>query len=192
MMMISSGGHMGWLVADLKKTPVFTEAGTRTASCFYFLRKGNVMDDEITMIEQELQNIVAPSFSPPCSLNDDASVEPLTIKGLVNADEDLMKWLLFIGISSHAIGQNKMMTITSIDDIQSGRIDFYDTIIKVQMQMGDLKTVVSIELSNEQLEEIIKIGLRNHFGSNIEAVKVVSLYHGLKKYELEVTFKGRG
>lgn len=151
------------------------------------------MDDEIVMNDKDLSQICVPSFSPPCSLNDDAApVKPLTIKGLVNADEDLMKWLLFIGISSHAIGQNKMMTITSIDDIQSGRIDFYDTIIKVQMQMGDLKTVVSIELSNEQLEEIIKIGLRNHFGSNIEAVKVISLYHGLKKYELEVTFKGRG
>lgn len=151
------------------------------------------MEDEIVMNDKELSQICVPSFRPPCSLNDDAeTVKPLMITGLVNADEELMKWLLFNGISSHAIGQNKMMTITSIDDITSGRIDFYDTIIKVQMQMGDLKTVVSIELSNEQLEEIIKIGLRTHFGSNVESVKVVSLYHGLKKYELEVTFAGRG
>jgi hypothetical protein len=151
------------------------------------------MEDEITMIDRELMKIVAPSFSPPCSLNDDAAyVEPLMITGLVNADEELMKWLLFNGISTHAIGQNKMMSITSIDDITSGRGSYSNTIIKVKMQMGDLKTVVSIELSNEQLEEIIKIGLRTQFGPNVEAVKVVTLYHGLKKYELEVTFKGRG
>ena len=151
------------------------------------------MEDEITMIDRELRQIIVPSFSPPCSLNDDAaSVKPLMITGLVNADEELMKWLLFNGISSHAIGQNKMMTIISIDDITSGRGSYSDTILKVKMQMGDLKTVVSIELSNEQLEEIIKIGLRTQFGANVESVKVISLYHGLKKYELEVTFKGRG
>ena len=151
------------------------------------------MDDEITMIDRELRQIVAPSFSPPCNLSEDiASVQPLTIKGLVNADEELMKYLLFIGISSHAIGQNKMMSITAIDDITSGRGSYSDTIIKVKMQMGDLKTVVSIELSNDQLEEIIKVGLRSQFGSNVEEVKVVSLYHGLKKFEFEVTFKGRG
>jgi len=191
MMMMTSGGHMGWLVADLKKTPVFTEAGTRTAS-FYFLRKGNVMDDEIVMNDKDLSQICVPSFSPPCSLNDDASVEPLMITGLVNADEELMKWLLFNGISTHAIGQNKMMSITSIDDITSGRGSYSDTIIKVRMKMGDLNTVVSIELSNEQLEEIVRIGLRTQFGANVESVKVISLYHGLKKYELEVTFARRG
>lgn len=151
------------------------------------------MDDEIVMNDNDLSQICVPSFSPPCSLNDDAaSVEPIMITGLVNADEELMKWMLFIGIGSHAIGQNKMMTITSIDDITSGRGAYSDTIIKVKMQMGDLKTVVSIELTNEQLEEIIKIGLRTQFGPNVESVKVISLYHGLKKYELEVTFKGRG
>ena len=150
------------------------------------------MEDEITMIDQELMKIVAPSFSPPCSLNDDASVEPLTITGVVNADEQLLKFLLFNGISTHAIGQNKMMSITSIDDITSGRGSYSDTIIKVRMKMGDLNTVVSIELSNEQLEEIVRIGLRTQFGANVESVKVISLYHGLKKYELEVTFKGRG
>lgn len=192
MMMMTSGGHMGWLVADLKKTPVFTEAGTRTAS-FYFLRKGNVMDDEIVMNDKDLSQIVVPSFSPPFNLNDDAkSVEPLMITGLVNADEELMKWLLFNGISTHAIGQNKMMFITSIDDITSGRGSYSDTIIKVRMKMGELNTIVSIELSNEQLEEIVRIGLRTQFGANVESVKVISLYHGLKKYDLEVTFKGRG
>lgn len=148
------------------------------------------MEDEIVMNDKQLQGICVPSFSPPCSLNDDAEfVEPLTITGVVNADEELMKWLLFNGISSHAIGQNKMMTITSIDDITSGRGSYSDTILKVKMQMGDLKTVVSIELSNEQLEEILKIGLRNHFGSVVKEVKVVTLYHGLKKYELEVVFE---
>jgi len=85
-----------------------------------------------------------------------------------------------------------MMSITSIDDITSGRGSYSDTIIKVRMKMGDLNTVVSIELSNEQLEEIVRIGLRTQFGANVESVKVISLYHGLKKYELEVTFKGRG
>jgi hypothetical protein len=154
------------------------------------------MDDEIVMIEKDLARIFVPGFMPPISLMssgdfDIKPVEPLMITGLVNADEELMKWLLFNGISSHAIGQNKMMTIISIDDITSGRGSYSDTILKVKMQMGDLKTVVSIELSNEQLEEIIKIGLRTHFGANVEAVKVISLYHGLKKYELEVTFKGR-
>jgi hypothetical protein len=153
------------------------------------------MDDEIAMVEKDLANIFVPGFMPPVSLmssGDKDSVKPLMITGLVDADEELMKWLLFNGISSHAIGQNKMMSITSIDDITSGRGSYSDTILKVKMQMGNLKTVVSIELSNEQLEEIIKIGLRTQFGANVEAVKVISLYHGLKKYELEVTFVGRG
>ena len=146
------------------------------------------MDDEIVMNDKDLSQICVPSFSPPCSLNDDASVEPLIIKGVVNADEQLLKFLLFNGISTHAIGQNKMMFITSIDDITSGRGSYSDTIIKVRMKMGELNTIVSIELSNEQLEEIVRIGLRTQF----ESVKVISLYHGLKKYDLEVTFKGRG
>jgi hypothetical protein len=150
------------------------------------------MEDEIVMNDKQLQGICVPSFSPPCSLNDDVSVEPLTITGVVDADEQLLKFLLFNGISTHAIGQNKMMSITSIDDITSGRGSYSDTIIKVRMKMGDLNTVVSIELSNEQLEEIVKIGLRTQFGANVESVRVISLYHGLKKYELEVTFKGRG
>lgn len=153
------------------------------------------MEDEIVMIEKDLARIFVPGFMPPVSLMSSADLEvtkPLMITGIVNADEELMKWLLFNGISSHAIGQNKMMSITSIDDITSGRGSYSDTILKVKMQMGDLKTVVSIELSNEQLEEIIKIGLRTHFGANVESVKVISLYHGLKKYELEVTFAGRG
>ena len=153
------------------------------------------MEDEIVMIEKDLARIFVPGFMPPVSLMSSADLEvtkPLMITGIVNADEELMKWLLFNGISSHAIGQNKMMSITSIDDITSGRGSYSDTILKVKMQMGDLKTVVSIELSNEQLEEIIKIGLRTQFGANVESVKVISLYHGLKKYELEVTFAGRG
>lgn len=152
------------------------------------------MDDEIVMIEKDLANIFVPGFMPPVSLMssgdfDIQPVKPLTITGLVNADEELMKWLMFNGIVSHAIGQNKMMSITAIDDITSGRGLYSDTILKVRMKMGDLNTVVSIELSNEQLEEILKIGLRNHFGSVVKEVKVVSLYHGLKKYELQVVFE---
>jgi len=150
------------------------------------------MEDEIVMNDKQLQGICVPSFSPPCSLNDDVSVEPLTITGVVDADEQLLKFLLFNGISTHAIGQNKMMSISSIDDSSSGRGSYFDTSIKLRMKMGDLNTVVSIELSNEQLEEIVKIGLRTQFGANVESVRVISLYHGLKKYELEVTFKGRG
>jgi len=157
------------------------------------------MDDEITMIDRELRQIVVPSFSPPVSLMssgdfDIQPVKPLMITGLVDADEELMKWLLFNGIMSHAIGKNSMMSITSIDDITSGRGLYTgsDAILKVGMKMGNINTVVSIELSNEQLEEIIKIGLRTQFGANVEAVKVISLYHGLKKYEFEVTFVGRG
>ena len=153
------------------------------------------MEDEIVMIEKDLARIFVPGFMPPVSLMSSADLEvtkPLMITGIVNADEELMKWLLFNGISTHAIGQNKMMSITSIDDITSGRGSYSDTIIKVRMKMGELNTIVSIELSNEQLEEIIKIGLRTQFGANVESVKVISLYHGLKKYELEVTFKGRG
>ena len=53
------------------------------------------MDDEIVMNDKDLSQICVPSFSPPCSLNDDASVEPLIIKGVVNADEQLLKFLLF-------------------------------------------------------------------------------------------------
>lgn len=193
MMMISSGGHMGQLVVDLKKTPVFTEAGTRTASCFYFLRKGNVMEDEITMIDRELQSIVAPSFSPPSSLlEDNVYVEQLVITSEINADDCLMKSLVFIGINGHPLGQNKMMNIISVDDITCGRVSYDEVIVRVQMEMGDIKTVLSIELSKEQLQEILKIGLRTQFGPSVDSVKMVSMYHSLKKYEIEVTFKGRG
>ena len=193
MMMISSGGHMGWLVADLKKTLDFTESSTRTASCFYFLRKGNVMDDEITMIEQELQNIVVPSFSPPCNLSEDiAPMELLTITSEINADDRLMKNLVFIGIVGHPLGQNKMMNIISVDDISCGRVSYNEVIVRVRMEMGDIKTVLSIELSKEQLQEILKIGLRTQFGPSVDSVKMGSMYHSLKKYEIEVTFKGRG
>ena len=151
------------------------------------------MEDEITMIDRELRQIVAPSFSPPSSLSEDnVYVEQLTITSEINADDRLMKSLVFIGINGHALGQSKMMNIICVDDISSGRISYDDAIIRVQMEMGDIKTVVSIELSREQIQEILKIGLRSQFGPSVEAVKVISMYHSLKKYDLEVTFKGRG
>ena len=157
------------------------------------MKGGYVMEDEITMIDRELRQIVVPSFSPPSSLSEDnVYVEQLTITSEIDADDRLMKSLVFSGINGHPLGQNKMMNIVSVDDISSGRTTYDDVIVRVQMQMGDMKTVVSIELSKEQLQEILKIGLRFQFGPSVEEVKVVSMYHGLKKYDLEVTFKGRG
>jgi predicted transcriptional regulator len=119
-------------------------------------------------------------------------VEPLTLTSEINADDALMRRLVFIGINGHALGQSNMMTIISVDDIGYGRLSHDDSIIRVKMEMGDLKTVLSIELSKEQLQEILKIGLRSQFGPNVDSVRVVSMYHSLKKYDLEVTFVGRG
>lgn len=151
------------------------------------------MEDEIVMNDRQLRQIVAPSFSPPNNLSDpDVYVEPLIITSEINADDRLMKNILFIGINGHPLGQNKMMNIISVDDISSGRISWDEVIVRVQMEMGDIKTVLSIELSKEQLQEILKIGLRTQFGSSVDSVRVISMYHSLRKYDLEVTFKGRG
>lgn len=151
------------------------------------------MEDEIVMSERQLRQIVVPTFSTPSELEDDAELkELLTITSDINADDRLIKALIFTGFNGHPLQQNKMMNIISVDDISCGRISWDEVIVRVQMEMGDIKTVLSIELSKEQLQEILKIGLRSQFGPSVDSVKVVSMYHSLKKYDLEVTFKGRG
>lgn len=149
------------------------------------------MEDEIVMNDRELRRIVVPNFKPPQSLQEIESVDGLKIEGRVSLELSQIKAILFNGINGHSIGQNKMMSIISVDDITSGRESYDDIIVKVRMKMGDLLTVLSVELSKDQIEEILKIGLRCQFGSNIESVRVVSFYHSLKKYDLEVVFKER-
>jgi hypothetical protein len=149
------------------------------------------MDDEIIMHEEDLKKICVPSFKAPKSLNNCSDLGNLKITGDIALNYEQIKIVFFEGITRHRIGKNKMMSILSVDDITSGRVKKDDAILKVQVKMDDLLTSLSIEFSKDQIEEILEIGLRNQFGSNVESVKVINFIHDLKKYELMVTFKER-
>jgi ankyrin repeat protein len=86
------------------------------------------MDDEIVMIEKDLANIFVPGFMPPVSLmssGDQESVKPLTISGLVNADEELMKWLLENGLDINTKDEDgKTPLMDAVSNLKPSTVKF--------------------------------------------------------------------
>lgn len=139
------------------------------------------MDEELMLSERELMSISVPSFGVPDVLKQSAirfSWESVNFNSIVLS-----------GISAIPAGSNPMVEITNVHSVMFFRGESF--VLKVDMKMNELKSSASIEVTQKQLESIVKKALAVQYGDFIVDTKLIKLDHATNVFCFEVIFKER-
>lgn len=139
------------------------------------------MDEDLMLSEKELMSISVPSFNVPDVLKQSIirfSWESVNFNSIVLS-----------GISAIPAGSNPMVEITNVHSVMFYRGENF--VIKVDMRMNELKSSASIEVTQKQLESIVKKALSVQYGDFIVDTKLIKLDHNANVFCFEVVFKER-
>lgn len=139
------------------------------------------MDEELMLSERELMSISVPSFGVPDVLRQS------TIR--FSWESANFNSIVLSGISAIPAGSNPMVEITNVHSVMFYRGENF--VLKVDMRMNELKSSASIEVTQKQLEQIVKKALSVQYGDFIVDTKLIKLDHNANVFCFEVIFKER-
>lgn len=139
------------------------------------------MDEDLMLSEKELMSISVPSFGVPDVLKQN------TIR--FSWESTNFNSIVLSGISAIPAGSNPMVEIINVHSVMFYRGENF--VIKVDMKMNELRSSASIEVTQKQLESIVKKALAVQYGDFIVDTKLIKLDHSTNVFCFEVIFKER-